>query len=169
MLPCHTGLVPTARLASVICMSLSCGFRNALAGFLVLLMAAMLSGCGSSCDGNSKAANYARSLSSERLRQLYQDMERYSKDERTPHEGWGTFRPEEIPDAFRDLKVVRIRPRDANIMIEGCFDEFLYLDFNGFDGKGPRTITLVYPTGPNYKHATEVLWQEQINAPASRF
>lgn len=42
-------------------------------------MAAMLSGCGSSCDGNSKASNYARSLSTERLRQLYHDMERCYK------------------------------------------------------------------------------------------
>src|SRR5215216_6688240 len=99
------------------------------------------------CDGNSKAANYARSLSKERIRQLYLDMEMYSRDERTPIDGWWVSLKQEVPLPFRDLKVARIRPREANIMVDGCMDEFLYLAFDGFGGQGPRTVTLSYAGG----------------------
>ena len=126
----------------------------------VALTAAFLhTSCGPSCDGNSKAAKYARSLSQERLRQLYFDMERYARDERTPDDGWFVFEGREVPEPFRDLKVARIRPREANIMVEGCMDEFIYLDFGGFGGIGPRAITLSYATGV-YTQESEVLWKE---------
>lgn len=112
-----------------------------------------------SCDGSSKAANYARSLPKERLRQLYLEMERYSQDERTPLAGWLALDGHSVPEPFRDLKVAKIRPREANIMLEGCVDEFIYLGFSGFGGKGPRVITLSFPSGAG-THGSEVLWKE---------
>ena len=125
---------------------------------IVLVAAALQTSCGPSCRGNSKAADYARSLSKERLRQLYFDMERYAQDQKTPVEGWFVFEGREVPEPFRDLKVARIRPGESNIMVEGCMDEFMYLDF-GFDGSGARVITLSYATGV-YTQGSEVLWKE---------
>lgn len=133
--------------------------RSVLILTVVLVAAVLQTSCGPSCRGNSKAAEYARSLSKERLRQLYFDMERYAKDEKTPEDGWNVFEKREVPEPFRDLKVVRIRPREANIMVEGCMDEFIYLNFGGFGGSGPRVITLSYATGV-YTQGSEELWKE---------
>lgn len=126
---------------------------------LVLAGAALQTSCEPHCTGNSKAAQYARSLPQDRMRKLYFDMERYSQDDSTPIDGWYVSNGRDIPEPFRDLKVARIRPRKANIMVEGCMDEFMYLDFAGFGGKGPRSITLSYPVTPE-KYASEVLWKD---------
>ncbi|MES2695255.1 MAG: hypothetical protein V4773_17400 [Verrucomicrobiota bacterium] len=45
-------------------------------------------------------------------------------------------------------------------MLEGCMDEYIYLVFGGLGGQGERTVVLSYPSGKNYAHKSEVLWQE---------
>ena len=127
--------------------------------FILALIAILITSCDSSCGPNSQAANYIRNLSKERLHTLYLDMEKYYADPNTPDEGWFAFQQNNLPECFRDLKVARIRPRETNIMVKGCFDEFMYLDFSGFGGTGPRIITLSYPTGPR-SFGSEIIWTE---------
>lgn len=65
------------------------------------------------------------------------------------------------PQEFQDLKVVRIRPKDSNIMVEGCFDEYVYLRFFGVNKAiEEKRIELQYPTHSDIPHeqATETLW-----------
>lgn len=83
-----------------------------------------------SCQEDSEAVAYARSLSTERLARLYRDMELYSHREDILLDGY-QFGDEryEVPKEFSDLKVRKIRPKDGNIMVEGCFDHYIYLTF----------------------------------------
>ena len=87
-----------------------------------------------SCDEGSKAVAYARSLSSDRLARLYSDMEKHSINAdpllnayRPMDDSWKI----KTPDEFKDLKVVRITPDDGNIMVQGCFDHYVYMRFLG--------------------------------------
>ncbi|MCU7843569.1 MAG: hypothetical protein KZQ93_06980 [Candidatus Thiodiazotropha sp. (ex Monitilora ramsayi)] len=79
-----------------------------------------------SCDEDSEAVAYARSLSPQRLEKLFRDMEMHSVREDLPIGGYQVQRNrDQIPDEFADLKVVKIRPAEGNIMIEGCFDHYI--------------------------------------------
>ena len=87
-----------------------------------------------SCDEESEAVTYVRSLSSDRLARLYSDMEKHSFG---ADPILNTYKPMDdsweikTPDEFKDLKVVRITPDDGNIMVEGCFDHYVYMRFLG--------------------------------------
>ncbi|MDX2111881.1 MAG: hypothetical protein SFY80_16755 [Verrucomicrobiota bacterium] len=135
----------------------------------IILLAVLVSGCGfPRCDEKSRAVVMARSLSTERLEVLYEDM----RIHRRKLESEGDEKPRlreynsitgNIPDEFSDLNPKKVRPTgsDPNIMLEGCFDEFVYLFFNGI-GENQRAgdsipgIILVYTGSPEHG---EVLWK----------
>jgi hypothetical protein len=113
---------------------------------------------------DSDAVAYARSLSKERLKKLYDDMEEYSKKQDTPPYGYIAYgKNAVVPEPFSDLKVKKIRPRRGNIMVEGCFDHYVYLDFEGigpgkkYDKK--RQIVLWWGEHPPTR-GSQVLWVE---------
>ena len=115
------------------------------------------------CGEDSAAVSYARSLPPERLKKLYRDMERYSQMEDIPIDGYyvGDDR-QEIPEAFSDLKVRKIRPYEGNIMVEGCFDHYIYLRFQGVGMSAEseeKKIILNWGEHPP-NTGTEVLWSE---------
>lgn len=120
---------------------------------------------GNSCQEDSEAVAYARSLSTERLSKLYWDMERYSRREDLPIDGY-QFGDEryEVPAEFSDLKVRKIRPNDGNIMVEGCFDHYIYLTFKGFGRlakpSDKKQIVLNWGEHPP-NTGTQVLWSEE--------
>lgn len=127
--------------------------------FTALFFSMLLPSCRvASCGGDSEAAKYARSLSQERLHTLYSDMERYFHDERTPWGGYDVSQAQ-VPKEFRDIRAVKIRPKEANIMLEGCFDEFVYLLFSGLEEPGPKSVILRYDTGV-HSQESETLWKE---------
>jgi len=46
--------------------------------------------------------------------------------------GWDVLNTAvEVPKEFADLKVARIRPSEGNIMVHGCFDNYVHLTFEG--------------------------------------
>jgi hypothetical protein len=115
------------------------------------------------CGPNSEAVIYAKSLSQERLESLYYQMESHTSDVKQGSDGYQVYISDvEIPDAFKDLKVLKIRPRDKNIMVQGCMDEFVYLYFEkeDIDNIIYKRIRLAYPDhkGP-YSIADEIIWQ----------
>lgn len=86
-----------------------------------------------SCQESSEAVVYARSLPQERLKRLYEDMEGFSKRDDLPFDGYSIHNKNSvIPEEFSDLKVIKIRPESANIMVQGCFDHYIYLRFTGY-------------------------------------
>ena len=54
------------------------------------------------------------------------------------------YTKETAPQEFADLDVVSIRPRDARIMVVGCFDNYMYLDFYGIKDADEKSIILRY-------------------------
>lgn len=108
---------------------------------------------------------YARSLSAERLSSLYQDMDRYSRIGDLPIGGYH-FGDEryEMPVEFEDLKVIKVRPDDGNIMVEGCFDHYIYLTFKGVGrlAKPSDKKEIILNRGdPPQNTGAQVLWSEQ--------
>jgi len=115
------------------------------------------------CGPNSEAVLYAKSLSQERLKSLYKQMESHTSAVEQGSDGYRAYISDaEIPDVFKDLKVQKIRPRDKNIMVQGCMDEFVYLYFEkeDIDSRTHKRIKLSYPDhqGP-YSVADEVIWE----------
>lgn len=110
-----------------------------------------------SCGKDSEAANYARSLSNQRLTELYNDMARMYGMNEVPYEGYTTFDSRGLPKEFADLKVKIVRPKQTNIMVEGCFDHYMYLHFKGISDNEPKQIILQYGEHPI---GLEVLWPE---------
>ena len=132
---------------------------------MTVLLSLLAQACADvSCGPESRGVAYSRSLSSERLAELYAQIEYYHGSQTTPIHGWdvGIFADNPPPAELRDLEVVRIRPLDAQILVQGCFDEFTYLRFTGLQNDEPRSIRLVYPiyTGKPFETASEVLWSE---------
>lgn len=116
------------------------------------------------CDEDSKAVAYARSLSQERLKKLYYDMERLAADESLLDLCYEEKPGETFPEPFSDLQVLKIRPQMANIMVQGCFDHHVYLRFEGFANKRSmqQQRQIVLSWGEREPQAGEqVLWKEQ--------
>jgi len=118
-----------------------------------------------SCDEESEAVAYARSLSEERLARLYKDMELYSQSKDTPRIGYAPKQENsDVPEAFADLDVVRVKPSWGVIVVQGCFDHGVYLYFRGIgiskDHKGKKQIAVGWGEVPPHS-GTEVLWTEE--------
>jgi len=134
---------------------------------LIIFSLVNLSGCGfTNCGEDSEAVAYARSFSETRLEKLYSQMQYYYHYDNTPIFGWNGNGDDknDFPKEFRDLKVVKIRPKDSNMMVQGCFDEYVYLHFRNLDSEiGPKLIELDYPShsGEAYDVNIEVLWAEK--------
>ena len=118
-----------------------------------------------SCQEDSEAVAYARSLSSQRLEKLYKDMEAFSHREDIPIDGYQVYdESNDVPDEFADLKVVKIRPEKGNIMVKGCFDHYIYLTFKGIGRRAQpndkKQIILNWGEHPP-NTGTEVLWSSE--------
>ncbi|MBN8432261.1 hypothetical protein JF535_15540 [Microbulbifer salipaludis] len=111
-----------------------------------------------SCDEDSEAVRYARSLSEERLELLYHQMHNYSLSEDTPFGGYSRLQNNELPYEFNDLEVVKVRPKQGDIMVQGCFDHYVYLGFSGLNDSLEKEIVLSYGEFPVL---TEVLWRSE--------
>lgn len=118
------------------------------------------------CGKSSKQATMARSLSQERLARLYQQM-RELRESNVADKEFTTRVPtrENIPREFQDLSCKKVRPGDfsPNIMLEGCFDHYLYLRFYGIgeskeSGDHSPRITLQYG---EFEVVEEVLWRSE--------
>ena len=121
------------------------------------------------CSGDSAEADYARSISEERLAKLFDqlleikladDLKRQDpskwRDVTFPE---GIHVPHEyIPKELKDLEFynVRISKIHSRIMLKGCFDHFLTLNIQGLYGEGNPKITLNWG---EIKSENEVLWE----------
>jgi hypothetical protein len=68
-----------------------------------------------------------------------------------------------VPKEFSDLKVVRIRPGEGNIMVHGCFDHHVYLTFEGVgvEKKFAKKRQIILSWGEHAPQAGEqVLWTD---------
>ncbi len=110
------------------------------------------------CDGDSEAAHYVRSLSSDRLEKLHKDMEKFFHNEKGTHKEYFSASDNGLPEEFADLKVVRVSPSNKHIMVVGCFDNYMYLRFSGIEKTESREITLQYG---EHEITTEVIWANQ--------
>ena len=138
---------------------------------ILILIFIVFTGPTPSCTEDSDAVKYARSLSSERLSILYDDMYKFYLSKASPIGGYYISSGEmEIPKEFGDLKVARIRPSDANIMIEGCFDHYVYLHFEDYRFKdAPEIKQIILSWGEHSNTGKEVLWAENMpNKPIKR-
>lgn len=105
------------------------------------------------CAPDSEAAEYARSLPQERLGILYNDMERHyqlGSDHKIEYS--------QLPE-FSDLQVRTIRPWRALITVEGCFDNYMYMNFDGITNDKPQGIYLSCGEFENECN-NEPLWPE---------
>jgi hypothetical protein len=136
----------------------------------ILGAAVLLNGCFPNCNEDSEAVAYARSLSPDRLEKLYYDMEQLSEDESVPFSGFMRRDGQDFPEPFRDLEVVKIQPRDENIMIEGCFDHYVYLHFEGFGeepGSGSARQIILSWGEWEPQAGSQVLWREDESEPVA--
>lgn len=122
---------------------------------LSLLLGYMFHSSSRGCMKDSEAADYVRSLSPARFERLYEDMERYSARYDMPLDGYSRHSESGLPAEFQDLEVVRVRPKRKHIMVEGCFDHYLYLHFE-IDDEGTRFIEMQYG---EHDVGTEVVWK----------
>ena len=107
-----------------------------------------------SCGKNSVAAEYARSITQARLEKMFLDMEELHKDPSVHYDGYSTFEGG-LPSQFADLKIIKVRPKEANIMVQGCFDHHVYLNFYGIRRDEPKSIELQYG---EHEIGIEKLW-----------
>ncbi len=127
--------------------------------FFYALVIKLFNGDSRGCGGNSEAAEYARSLSQSRLKQLHIDMEKYYKSSVSYADEIRIRGKVDVPDEFKDLDIVSVRPRRTQIMVEGCFDHYMYMDFKGIDESNTKEIILRY--GEAYEgvpQQTERIW-----------
>lgn len=92
-------------------------------------------------------------------------MEAVSKDESYPIDqliDWNLEKGQKFPEPFSDIQATQIRPRQANIMLEGCFDHHVYLLFEGYEAykdREPRKrIKLQW--GEFESSGSQILWEE---------
>jgi hypothetical protein len=112
-----------------------------------------------SCGENSDSVAYARGLPKERLAKLYFDMEKLSDNFNTEIR---VNTDGKFPEPFSDIQAVKIRPNYENIMLQGCFDHAVSLNFHGFQKnrsiKPNRQIILRW--GEHKNSGSEVIWSE---------
>lgn len=97
-------------------------------------------GDGSDCNGDSKSANYVKSLSEERLIKLYGDMVKLYQTE----DKYLVIPKDYFPEEFSDLDVISLNPGRAQILVMGCFDNYMHLNFYGIKDQKENAIKLRY-------------------------
>lgn len=118
---------------------------------------------GTSCGKNSESVTYAKTIPKERLGKLYYDMEKlvlstdltYAELKRNSD---GVF-----PEPFSDIQAARIRPKEENIMLNGCFAHYVYLSFHGL-GRNKKVYPkrqIVLSWAEHEGAGSEVIWSEQ--------
>ena len=134
----------------------------AVSGVMFVLMIASFGDAATSCGEDSESVAYARGMSDERLAKLYYDIERFSLDPNTPYSDLEKDSEGVFPPPFSDIKAARIRPKQENIMLNGCFDHYVYLSFHGLDSNKEfypkRQIILSW--GEHDGAGSEVIWTE---------
>jgi len=123
------------------------------------------------CDGDSPKADYARSISKDRLEMLYLSLVKI----KTAHEeqtrahlrkaGIDYFDMplnisyEKSPDDIKDIEFINIRisKHSSRIMLEGCFDHFLMMNIKGLYGEENPKIELNWG---EFKSWSETLWEK---------
>ncbi len=133
----------------------------AIFGITLVVLMFQFSGA-TSCGKNSESVTYAKTLPKERLGKLYYDIEKLALSTDVPYSelkknGEGIF-----PEPFSDIQAVRIRPKEENIMLNGCFDHYVYLSFHGLESNKKfypkRQIVLSW--GEHEGAGSEVIWSE---------
>lgn len=136
-------------------------------------MVLVLSGCGfgGTCGAENPAVSRARLLSEEQLEFLHSEMFRLRRENSDPFLEYG-YSGKATPDNLAFLEAVRIRPSRGlgpNVMLDGCMDEFVFLDFYGPDdaypGDSPPRVVLSYSGGNATMIETEVLWESTVGPP----
>ena len=107
------------------------------------------------CSGDSESARYVRSLSADRLEKLHEDIAHFYHMDGDPYKEYFVHDEEGIPAEFADLKVVRVSPKSVHIMVVGCFDNYMYLDFKGIKKPNEKEIILRYG---EHEITTEKIW-----------
>lgn len=113
------------------------------------------------CDEGSAAVAYARQLPKARLAKLYTQMEQLVEHSSEQQLDLYADTFGRLPEPFNDLDAVKIRPETAGIMLEGCFDTFVFLHFEGIgriNNGSQRQIILSW--GEHEGAGSEVLWQD---------
>ena len=105
------------------------------------------------CTGDSESAKYIRSLGDERLSKLYKDIEIFYKE--YSQDSYLRIPKESLPKEFSDLNIVSLRPGRPQIMVEGCFDNYMYLEFYGIKDEKEKSIVLRYG---EYEIIEELVW-----------
>jgi hypothetical protein len=109
------------------------------------------------CGPESAAVAKARSLSQARLAGLHAEMSRLAGQDPSAHS---------IPAELWPPAVASLHPRKVSadfaprIMLEGCFDHFVFLQFEGTPGElTPRTPKVLVSWGEGPNSGVETLWQ----------
>ena len=143
-------------------------FRSVFWGLAILALAGCdndpYSGFGSSCTEGHPAVARARSLSETQLSFLYAEVYRLRDKNGPMGVEYGSFGAE-IPENLQFLQALRIRPNDPdpNIMLAGCMDEYIYLEFQGRSDEEPG-ISLSWAAGTSenpYNTERETLWRAE--------
>ena len=131
-------------------------------GMLFVAMIFLFDDAATSCGEDSESVAYARELPDQRLAKLYYDIEKYSEDSSTPYSDLKAGSEGKFPEPFSDIHAIRIRPKQENIMLNGCFDHYVYLSFHGLKSnreyKPKRQIVLSW--GEHERAGSEVVWSE---------
>ena len=121
------------------------------------------------CSESSLEADYARSISDERLAKLFDQLLEIKLTDDLIRSDLSNYQNIVLPTGIRvsheysprelkDLKFdnVRISKRSSRLMLKGCFDHFLTLNIHGlYDGEKPK-ITLNWGVTT---HQSETLWE----------
>ena len=130
-------------------------------GFATIIFVLVVALDGPSCGEESPSVALARGLTAPQLAHLYERMSALSEVEFNPPLNEYYF--DEVPIEFAYLNAKKVRPHRGNIMLEGCFDHYVYLDFPGVGSARPpqdgseRAVVLSYNEWPV---KSEVLWSE---------
>lgn len=113
-----------------------------------------------SCDQNSSATRYVRSLPDHRLQKLYYDMKaQYRARQSDSRMGEFYIGESNMPAEFSDLSVSVIYTMESRILVRRCIDGLVQLVFNGFDDRDvPSEIELQLRNGQNWY--SEVIWSQ---------
>lgn len=105
-----------------------------------------------------------RSLPEDRLAKLYKDMKTLydSSDDSVAGYYWANTEPN-LPPEFSDLDISVIKPKEAVIIIGGCFDDKAFLNFRGLDSSNDTFSNpeIYMHWGDLCKECNQVIWSKE--------